>query len=142
VRQQSNLQIEGSICIAMPSWQLPSGQLHLWPINRLQFCWKAQNHSIEDQRMEINPIHYKLSSPDAMPYTQQAPKHPTSALKRIETLEIHRNPKFNRFQLGSYSKSSQTPPNPQIKVLNLCNSMLSMSMATEGLDLYVKSMRC
>jgi len=90
--------------------------------------------------MKIKSICYKLGTPDANQDTQQAQKHPTSALKRIETLETHKNPKFNRFQLGSYSKSSQTLPNPQIKVLNLCNNMLSMSMATEGLDLYVESM--
>ena len=80
------LQIESTICIAMLTWKPLSGQLHLWPINKLQFCWKAQNHSIEDEEPKINPIPYKLSTLGSNQNTQQAQKHPTSALKRIETL--------------------------------------------------------
>jgi len=41
---------------------------------------------IEDEEPKIKAIGYKLSTPDAMHYTQQAQKHPTSVLKRIETL--------------------------------------------------------
>ena len=104
------LQIESMNCIAMLSWFSLNGQLHLRPITDLQFCWRRPDCMIEDQGSKINSNPYKLSTLDSNQETQQAQKHPTSALKRIETLEIHRNPKFNRFQLGSYSKSSQTPP--------------------------------
>ena len=60
----------------------------------LQFCCDALSHPIGDQRSKINANSYKLSTPGSNQTTQQAQKHPTSALKRIETLEIHRNPKF------------------------------------------------
>ena len=42
--------------------------------------------TIEDQWSKIKPNLYKLSTPEANQDTQQAQKHPTSALKRIETL--------------------------------------------------------
>ena len=113
-----------------------------WPLRELQFRWNALSRLIKDEELQIKAICYKLSTPSSNWNIQQAPKHPTSALKKIENLEIHKNPKFIHFQIGLNRKSSLIPPNPQIKVLNLCNSMLSMSMATEGLDLYVESMRC
>ena len=135
-------QIKGANSIAYPMWQWLVGQLHLKPIGMLQFCCKASSRLIEVQCTRYNTNLYKLSTPGSNQRGQQAQKHPTSALKRIENLEIHKNPKFIHFQIGLNRKSSLIPPNPQIKVLNLCNSMLSMSMATEGLDLYVESMRC
>ena len=136
------LQIKSTSGIAYPTWLVLSGQLEQKPITNHQFRWRDANRVIEDEELKIKQIPYKLSPPASNQSTQQAPKHPTSALKRIENLEIHKNPKFIHFQIGLNRKSSLIPPNPQIKVLNLCNSMLSMLMATEGLDLYVESMRC
>jgi len=94
---QWEFQIDYVIGVALPSWKLLSGQLEQKPITKHQFRWRDANRVIEDEELKINQICYKLSTPDAMQHTQQAQKHPTSALKRIETLEIHRNPKFNRF---------------------------------------------
>jgi len=84
--RQFKLQIEAAIGVALPSWHFLSGQLSRKPITKHQFCCRSLNRQIEDQWSKINSIAYKLSSPDAMPHTQQAQKHPTSALKRIETL--------------------------------------------------------
>jgi len=52
----------------------------------LQFCCGDKNRVIEYQWMQIKIEGYKLSTPEAMQHIQQAQKHPTSALKRIETL--------------------------------------------------------
>jgi len=79
-------QIEAAIGVALPSWHLLSGQFELKPIKSIQFCWMKHSRLIEDEEPKIKAIGYKLSTPDAMHYTQQAQKHPTSALKRIETL--------------------------------------------------------
>ena len=73
--QQFKLQIEAAIGVARPMWQSLGGQLKLQPT-----------------RCNANP--YKLGTPDAMQHTQQAHKHPSSALKIIETLKPKRNPKF------------------------------------------------
>ena len=79
-------QIGGANCIALPPWQHLSGRLSPEPMGGPQFCCEELKHTIKDEGMEIKAIHYKLSTPDTMQYTQQAQKHPTSALKRIETL--------------------------------------------------------
>jgi len=92
--QQANLQIRAAIRIALPTWSSLNGQLHLWPINKLQFCWKTQNHSIEDQRTEINQIYYKLSTLSSNQRTQQAQKHPSSVKRSIETIETQRKLRF------------------------------------------------
>ena len=140
MEQQSNLQTRGSICIARPIWKCLSGQLKLQPIVALQFRWNALNSTIRYQELQFNPKTYKLSPQSSMQKTH----NPRLMLRKLQKpLET---PKSRKLVIGREISRIKSKPKPkssklEIKVQKPYSSMLSMSMATIGLDLYVKSIQ-